>query len=470
MKISNKLFTKGLSKDEFSLLFILFMTFLTGLFYYFNFISINYTFLTLIAFITIFFITIYYWKIREKVSIFFTIMIYTYTLFTQFGLCFTYYLITKSVVSTYGWETQSFLYSEYYPQVLGLALISVALLVLSALLMHYLIPKKDNSNFRLLNQIEERIGSKIALALLTIVLLYFCYYIVTGKIYLGMDYNDYRVSGVLEGLYDYIIIFYSISICFLVACAKGWEFKIGVILFLITAIILFSCGNRGEVLFPFLACLGIIVYKQQTINYKYILAGAVIVLVFIPVVKVFRHLGDSNLLTAYIEASPLSGLAEMGVSMRMTNYIVTELQNGTREFLNGFSYYNPVINILDHFVPFNIRLEPPIYFNFRNSFYFLKAMTPVAESFANFGLFGVILHHSIIGGVLGVLEGIKPTGIKLGLLASITATLVYATRNVFSGVPAQIFLCLVIYYSIKIISRIFYQRRKVKNYDKAINQ
>lgn len=451
------------NKVAFAYYATLIITLVLGILFYIGVGDNNYKFITGLAFICILCITLFYICASNIIKNYFVFSVYVYMIFTQFGLCFIYYLISPEIIRGYGGEMYYFLFSEYYPMVLGLALISVASMLLAAAIFRRVSINlvKNKIAFRHYIQKENKLIVFGGILFLLFSCLYFSYYLLNGAIYVGMDYTDLHSSSALtNALWEYVIVFYGFGACYIFCCAEGKLFKVGIILFLATATVLLLLGNRGEVLFPFLACMGIYMYKNKKINYRIIILGVIISIVLIPLIKVFRHLGDQSLWQAYIEASPLSGIAEMGVSMRMTNYIISELKHGTRELLMGFSYYNPLVNIFDYLIPGNIRLEAPTSFNFRNDFYLWKAMTPVAESYANFGVIGVIFHHMIMGALLGYKEGKNPQGLQLVFLGCLTYIFIYSTRNVFASVPIYILLDFASCFFITIVASFPSIRRK----------
>lgn len=439
---------------------VVFCVFWLGVLFYLGYFGGNYKIVTLFSFI---FVSLFMYIVIKSCKfqkIYFTLTVLIYTLFTQFGLCYVYYLINNDIIDDYGGEMYYWLSSSYYPQVMGCALIAIAMIMIGSSVGNLIgtrikITVKCKRVSKVSSEIKNRITTNIGIILLVFALTYFTYYLSTGAYSIGMDYTDLHSNIIMTNpLWEYVIILYGFGLCCIVCCGKGKSLFVGICIFGITAVILLLMGNRGEVLFPLLAAIGVFFYKQNKIDKRWIIVGVVIVLVVIPIVKVFRHLGDGNLIELYVKASPLSGIAEMGVSMRMTNYIIRELNDGTRHLLYGFSYINPIVNILDHFIPGDIRLTAPSYFNFRDSFYLWKAMTPVAESYANFGLVGVIIYHFIMGAILGCAERKQPTGNRLTLLACITFIFIYSTRNVFANVPLYCLLAWILYLVIDVISKI----------------
>ncbi|MGL5382549.1 MAG: O-antigen polysaccharide polymerase Wzy, partial [Culicoidibacterales bacterium] len=117
----------------------------------------------------------------------------------------------------------------------------------------------------------------------------------------------------------------------------------------------------------------------------------------------------------------------------------------------GFSYINPLVNILDAFIPTNIRLVAPMSFNFQE-LYASWGFSQVAESYANFGVIGVMLYHFIIGFLIRNMEMKQLRGSDLALWGSIVAILINVTRNRFALFFGQAFILLLIITLIRFLS------------------
>ena len=389
-----------------------------------------------------------------KYRMVFVLLILVYYFFTHFGMCMVYWIIDKTIEQQFGGQGAFYLYDEFYLNNLSMALLGFMCTVLGAILAI----KRNQSPYRVIIGklvAENRIISWIGMCFLLVTAIYFSYYMATGKISIGMDYSLYRSSGVLDGIYEWIIVFYMFGACFVYSTAERCKLKLGMALFFYTAAILLAFGNRGEVLYPLLACFGIYVSKKNKIPFKLIMLSLIIVFAIIPFVKLFRHMGDVSFEELFTALDYWNGIAEMGVSFRMTTYIMNELSSGTRELLHGFSYINPLVNILDHFVPFSIRLTPPDSFSFTNEFYAMKSMTSVAESYANFKAWGVAIHHIIMGYIITSLERNDYTKDHLALTASIASIFIYSIRARIQSVPIEILVCLFIYVAVKYSSSTF---------------
>lgn len=383
----------------------------------------------------------------------------TYTVLTQFGMSTIYYLFGAEYLDSFSNTTLRFLSSSQYEKAILLGIIAISSLVIGSRIGYLSTFKIEKSNkIDINNKNESKYTYLFGSFLLILVMLYLFMFMLTGKIHIGMSYHSFLRSGIVNGLYPWVLLMYSVGICFIGAVGNKKQIQIGLFLFLIPAAIFFSTGNRGEVLYSLLAFLGIIYYRDQKIKLKYILSVFFLLFLIIPFIRLARNTGTVSgfdlLSLNYADA-----FAEMGHQLRLTVLILEEFSYGSRELLMGYSYSNPLINILDRIIPLDISLVPPLDFNFSENFPGL-GFSQIAESLANFGVVGVIGFYFILGFVIRKAESKNLEGLSLALWGAILAVLINATRNRFAFVPGFILIIIFFVIFIKFIAN---KKRKKKN-------
>lgn len=381
-----------------------------------------------------------------------------YIILTQFGLTIVYSLLGSEYLSHYSVYTLRFLDSEQLGYAILLGIIGVIMYTIGAQLGSI---SKYKTKIRKVNYSKYKVNHNLivyfGLAMLLIVLVYFLFYILIGDIAPGMSYDRYRSSKARNSsIYSYILFFYAVGSCFLISIGKGKKLKLGIFIYLIIAIIFFTTGNKGEVLYPLLACLAVLYIRGYKFNFKFIFLLTSILFVVIPYITANRSSGISNGINE-VSINYTDAFVEMGMQIRVSVYMLEQFASGSREFIHGFSYYNPLVNIIDSLVPFiNLRLTPPKSFNFIDAFPGGMGFSQIAESYANFGLFGVCIFNFIIGFFISTKEKKITGGLSLAFYSSITTVFINMTRNRFAFVPGQTLIILTICIVIRIISKKYY--------------
>lgn len=376
-----------------------------------------------------------------------------YTIATQFGMSTIYFLMGSEYLQSFSRTTLSFLNSSLYVKALLLGIISVTAFCFGSQLTKYKVTllKLNKKNEAYFVGQERKATFYMGSLILIGVFLYLFLYLLSGRIYIGMTYNSYLNSGINNGFYSWLLLLYSIGISFVVAVANKKELQIGLLLFALSAIIFLSTGNRGEVLYPTLSMLGILYYRHGKLKFKYILFAAFIIFVVVPFIRSSRHDGVMSSFNS-MGLDFVDSFAEMGHQLRLTVLILEDFYYGSREMLMGFSYYNPLVNILDKFIPFDIRLSTPASFNFEEQFAGL-GFSQVAESYANFGLLGVLGFYMILGFFISSAEKRNLEGTSLAFFGALVAMLINATRNRFAFIPASVLFLIIIIFIIKFLAR-----------------
>lgn len=403
---------------------------------------------TLFSIIAVFITLIVFLKSGNRFGL--SAALLAYTIATQFGMSTIYYLLGPEYLHSFSTITLMFLTSPQYERGVLLGIIAIISYVYGSRV-GLMFKKTEKDNFEIMEtKHENKIVFISGCMMLIVVFLYLLFYILNGKIYPGMLYGSYLNSGIVNSYYSWIILIYAIGICFIVSVGNRMQTQIGFFIFLLSAIIFLSTGNRGEVLYAVLGIFGILYYRNEKIKFKYILMVFTILFLIIPFIRVSRHIGTISSFD-WLSLDFVEPFAEMGHQLRLSVLILEDFVYGSREMLLGYSYYEPMVNIMDRLIPGNLRLQPPEDFNFIEAFSGL-GFSQIAESYANFGLLGVILFYFLLGFIFRKAEVKQLNGINLAFWGAVLAILINATRNRFAFVPGSIIIVLFLTIGIKLIA------------------
>lgn len=390
-----------------------------------------------------------------------TSVIMLYTILTQFGLVVIYYILGETYLQNYTSYTLRFLKSEQLSEAILLGTIAIITYAIAANV--ELTQKRIALPFS--RNVAENLSDNkgivnIGYVFLIIVFLFYCFYLAIGAFTVGGSYSEFRDNVIsTSNIYAYILMLYSMGIVFVIAAGDKKQIKIGIILYCLSAFILLMTGNKGEVFYSVLACIGVAKYRDFKVDKKIILLMCAIVFVIIPFVTANRETGISNSINN-VSLNFTDAFSEMGMQIRVSVYVLDEMVSGTRNLMFGYSYYAPVINIISKIVPFiGLRLVTPSDYNFLTK-YAGMGFSQVAESYCNFGIVGIIIFFFVIGKMMAKKERSKLNRYQLAFWGCITSILINATRNRFAFVLGQ---ALIIYIVITVIE--LYDRHRGGGYN-----
>lgn len=269
--------------------------------------------------------------------------------------------------------------------------------------------------------------------------LQFLFYIVTGRLSIN-TYGSY-VNSIQElPMYTYGVFFFSIGIAFAFSNVSQSNIKYLIIILTPQVLMFLVTGNRGEVFYPLLSALGVLIVRNFKIKWWMNILIIFTLFFLIPFIKIFRNMDTSSL--NKIDINWFSSLVEIGYTLRPLGY-TTRWIDGGENLAYGESYLAPIQNIFAHIIPgldsVNYEIEG---YGFR---YRLPGMgfNVIAEAYYNGALIGVIIVMIVL-----VLILLKFTNFKtFEMLSMGTATLsilINNIRNAFSFVPAYILIVIII--------------------------
>ncbi len=371
----------------------------------------------------------------------------SYTICTQFGLILPYLLIDESVVDGYPSWTISFLESSNLAPSIMLGSIAILCYEFSRLL-SVKVYKENVNHLQLGSVVKDKILKWFSYLLLIIVFSFFLYHILTGGMLLFSTYEMFLDSSAYHSVYyPYILILFYVATLYLAASDKIKYSKFGWLLWFVIVTIFALNGNKGEFLYVLLAVFGLRGMLGYKMTFKMVASVGAIVFIVIPSITTLRSIGIVSNLSS-VGFDPFGALTEMGFQIRTTIYTLDEIDMGRIVFLDGESYWRPIVNIFIPFIPHTTATD------------FLRELFPgygynqVIESYLNFGICGVVVFFCLSGYLLAKYERIANSTSGLAYLGTITTVMINAARNYFSFVPGQILIVSLLF--------IFYKRLKDK--------
>ncbi|MGE6229108.1 O-antigen polysaccharide polymerase Wzy [Paenibacillus chitinolyticus] len=276
------------------------------------------------------------------------------------------------------------------------------------------------------------------IALLVFSILFLMYNILTGNLPLFSGYMNYRTA--MEDVPGYSIMLFCLSTGITFAFASGTRKQIfwSAMIFIIPSLLLLISGNRGEVLYPLAAAIGVLFTRGIRINFKLILGALLLFNVVIPLLQQTRNQELTEFDIRETSVSFVDPMAEIGYTLRPLVYTVGWMQKG-EEHAYGSSYLLPINRLASSFVPFIKKSE-------LEGNYYIKPRLPgqgysvIAEAYFNFGLIGVIIVQIFLA-LFIVILGERSSNIPmLALFGAIMAILINNIRNTFIFVPGQLLL------------------------------
>lgn len=379
-----------------------------------------------------------------------------YTIFSQFGLGIIYFLFGAEHISQYDWYVLRFFQSEQYSRAVLLSIVAIMSYAAAAYLGSLRGSKaKRTKQPRHLSALENEstLIVRLGLVFLAAAIVYYSIQLATGRINLSQNYMHFFDTMVTDNsIYPYIVAAYGTGIIYVLSAGKSSGIKLGLCLFAAVAVLMFTIGSRSGVLYAAMACVGVAHYRKIRIPIYFILLMLFVVFIVLPFISFARTEGVLNG-SHYYNLSLMDTFAETGMQIRLNVYILEEFAAGTRETIKGFSYYNPLVNILDNFFPWvSIRLNEVSGYNFATQYTGL-GFSQVAESYANFGLPGVIAFFSLMGYWISKIESYVLSPAKLALFSGIVFVFINASRNTFAFVPGQVLIMCALYAGQKFLLR-----------------
>lgn len=275
--------------------------------------------------------------------------------------------------------------------------------------------------------------------LINLFTLAFIYWILSGSINLTLAYSDFHSSLSRIKYYEIFLLFFALGITFVLANTKLSDMKFPIIIASIPIVLLLLTGNRGEIFYPLLAGLGVLVNRGFKVNWKYIVLILLVFFLLFPLIKETRNL--DNIAFEEINIDYSSSLVEVGYALRPLSYTILWDEFGEDKG-NGVSYFVALQRQAANILPMEEISYDNKPYSFRDR---LPTMgfSVLAEANYNFGKIGVIFIMSFIAVILYLLtNSYRPYLLTFG--AGLLAILINNIRNSFSFVPGHVIVLIIL--------------------------
>ncbi|PKG88824.1 hypothetical protein CXF58_01750, partial [Psychrobacter sp. Sarcosine-02u-2] len=226
-----------------------------------------------------------------------------------------------------------------------------------------------------------------------------------------------------------------IGFLLVILCTLKKYAKLAVFIFLIWSLVAFPLGLRGEVIFPLVIALPLLVINGVVrVSYTKAIVGIATILTLSSLVFIYRGESGSN---KEIDVSPLATVAELGGSLRPVYEVSKWIDNKEMKYQYGATYYAPFERAFLRLLPIKERVSADEDMRLMNVAIAKKAgpygFSIIAESKINFSWLGVFFIGLFTGMILKVVD--KRISLEsYGLIAlSLVFALFFHIRQSFVG-------------------------------------
>lgn len=295
-----------------------------------------------------------------------------------------------------------------------------------------------------------------------LVLSFFFYLVIQfalGNLPLFSTYQEYFAASGQVPYYATFLFLYAIGIVSILVTVTKANYKHSILLIMLPGLLLLLTGNRGELLYPLMAGVGILIVRGIRLNKKIIISLLVVFFLIIPLIGEVRNIASFDDVKE-VGVSITDPFITIGYTLRPLIFTVGWIEDG-EDFVHGESFIVPFQRGVANNLP---GVEPVEYagksYNYRER---LPTMgySIIAESYHNFGLFGLFLLPPLI--ICVFLFGERSLSInRLIISGGIAAIMINNVRNAFSFVPGQIVMLLLSVLLFSICWELIEKRKKVR--------
>jgi len=263
-----------------------------------------------------------------------------------------------------------------------------------------------------------------------------------GILPINRGYIAYREAMEFLPGYSLVLVLLAMGMTFVAANADRRHLFWLLALIAIPCVILVMAGNRGEVLYPGIAALGVLAHRGIRIPRRTMIGLGLLLFIGIPVVRSTRTAEDSREAMQQLDWSPDAIFTEMGFTLRPLAETLMWQENG-ESYAMGLTYTIPIARTVLRAVPLVER--PTLDGTLWDTADRLggQGYSVVAEAVLNFGPWGVPFVFTLIG--LGMLHiGKIQTDVGLTVAGGALAIGMNNIRNGFAFVPGQMIALVVL--------------------------
>lgn len=379
-------------------------------------------------------------------------MFYLYNAMCVNGFVIAYFF-DKNYVNFKSVTSMAYVYNPYYYKAIIIANIVLLTFVFSTEVFKNTFVYEETTYINNASDIE--CGSKVAdiigLGLLCVGTFFLAYVIITNGLMFSV-YTDVLSTTSEIPLMQHGVILTSLAVALLFSAGTIQGVKRGVFVYVITMLLHFSIGNRGEVLYAAVICFALYSVRFKTIKARHILIAGIAVVVFIPLVRIMRE-GKIDAYTFNPFSSFLDVLCEEGFQISSFTYIVQYIHT-KHSFVWGMTYIND-------FADFIMRRFGAISPWSGTEAYVIKRIMPydgmgfsmIAELYYNFTLAGACVAYGIFAQFMRRLDNAiyrnELTNSKRIIFSMLMVEMINLSRNDASTLPVYICYGLILYFMYK---------------------
>ncbi|MBA3700056.1 MAG: O-antigen polysaccharide polymerase Wzy [Planctomycetes bacterium] len=284
--------------------------------------------------------------------------------------------------------------------------------------------------------------------------------LVGGRIW-GLSYGEFLLATDDAGL-SWVYFFLSLGVAMSVLSGARLATRWSIGVFALWALVALPIGLRGEVMFPTAAALMITSHRLKRVGILAALMVGILVLSLSAMFREVRREGWGGVDWSWQTVNPAAAVQELGQSLRPTFETIRWIEGGD-QFLNGGSYWAPVERGFLRLFPVQARAEGEEDRRLMNVLVMERVgpigFSPVAESYYNWGVPGVVLVMTFMGWIIAYLAVDPPSFMRQALMASIYVPLLNHIRNSFAPVLAQTLVGVVVIVALLLLEQWIRSRR-----------
>lgn len=261
---------------------------------------------------------------------------------------------------------------------------------------------------------------------------------VGGRIW-GLSYGEFLLATDDAGL-SWIYFFLSLGFAMSVLPGARLATRCAIGVFVLWALVALPIGLRGEVMFPAATALMINSHRLKHVGIMTALVIGIVALSLSAMFREVRREGWSGVEWGWQTINPAAAVQELGQSLRPTFETIRWIEGGD-PYLDGGSYWAPIERGFLRLFPVQARIEGEEDRRLLNVLVQERVgpigFSPVAESYYNWGVPGVVAVLTAIGWLVAFLAVNPPSLLRQALMASIYVPLLIHIRNSFAPVLAQ---------------------------------
>ena len=384
---------------------------------------------------------------------------FLYTLVVHNGFVVSY-IFDKSYATFQSVGSMAFLGMETFPKAIVIANTVILTFVLSAMFSKSPFYYKKEAIEDRSNVFEgKKAADIVGIAFLSFGTLFLAYIVFTNRLWFIGYLNVLKITRNIP-LYLHVIVFTSLAIAFLMAAGTKKGVRIGVVIYLITVLLHFAIGNRGEVLYSAVVCFALYSIRFRKIKTRHIVIAAAAMIVLIPLVRIARELALNSYTLNPISAF-LDVLCEEGLEISPFTHIVNYVEKGNPHVW-GMTYVNDFWDFIARRIGVNNTLAQTPYVITQIMPHSGMGFSMIAELYYNFTVVGACVVYILYAQLIKNLDKKSFCGElsdnKRLLYSMMMVEMINLTRNDASTLPVYLTYSLILVIIYKVVGSVAFSK------------